>query len=147
MNKKCNACGETKPIEEFTKDARNSDGRGGQCKKCRNAIVEKWRQANPNAGKKRNKKWRDTRPDRVKELAKKYWSYNKHSTKWRQNNPDKYACHIAVQIAVAKGNLAGQPCEVCGDTKVHAHHDDYSKPLEVRWLCSKHHMEHHANVS
>ena len=35
------------------------------------------------------------------------------------------------------------PCEVCGERKTHAHHDDYSKPLEVKWLCKKHHDEHH----
>ena len=37
-----------------------------------------------------------------------------------------------------------QPCEVCGGTvKVDAHHDDYGKPLEVRWLCRSHHNKHH----
>jgi hypothetical protein len=32
---------------------------------------------------------------------------------------------------------------VCGNAATHAHHDDYSKPLEVRWLCRAHHSEHH----
>ena len=40
--------------------------------------------------------------------------------------------------------LIRQPCEVCGAEKSEAHHDDYEKPLEVRWLCRKHHREHHA---
>ena len=35
------------------------------------------------------------------------------------------------------------PCEVCGELKVEAHHDDYYKPFEVRWLCGHHHREHH----
>jgi hypothetical protein len=48
--------------------------------------------------------------------------------------------------AVASGKLIGQPCEVCGATIVEAHHDDYSKPFDVRWLCRKHHREHHAKV-
>jgi hypothetical protein len=33
--------------------------------------------------------------------------------------------------------------EVCGDPDAHAHHEDYSKPLEVRWLCTQHHNEAH----
>jgi hypothetical protein len=38
------------------------------------------------------------------------------------------------------------PCEVCGDPQTHAHHDDYSKPLDVRWFCPRHHREEHARV-
>lgn len=47
--------------------------------------------------------------------------------------------------AVANGKLLGtvipQPCEVCGSRESEAHHDDYTKPLEVRWLCRDHHRE------
>jgi hypothetical protein len=55
------------------------------------------------------------------------------------------------QAAVAKakrqGLLIPQPCEVCGTTeKIHAHHDNYSKPLDVRWLCQLHHMQHHRSI-
>lgn len=53
--------------------------------------------------------------------------------------------------AILKGVLIRQPCEVCGETgtfvdgrnRVQAHHDDYTKPLEVRWLCQQHHHEWH----
>ena len=52
-----------------------------------------------------------------------------------------------VRSAVEAGLLSRLPCEVCGETKVHAHHDDYSKPLDVRWLCQMHHSEHHAKAT
>lgn len=39
-------------------------------------------------------------------------------------------------------HIERKPCEVCG-AKAEAHHDDYNKPLEVRWLCFKHHREWH----
>ena len=66
-------------------------------------------------------------------------------------------------VAIKKGVLIPEPCEECGYFErknqdivrngkiitfkklgVHAHHDDYSKPLEVRWLCHKHHAAWHA---
>ena len=48
-----------------------------------------------------------------------------------------------VQQAIRRGELRRKPCEVCGNRKSHGHHDDYSKPLTVRWLCAKHHQQHH----
>lgn len=45
--------------------------------------------------------------------------------------------------AIRKERLKRLPCEVCSEQKTEAHHDDYNKPLEVRWLCRKHHREFH----
>jgi hypothetical protein len=42
-----------------------------------------------------------------------------------------------------RGRLVPQPCEVCGATDVQKHHDDYDKPLDVRWFCAEHHRSHH----
>ena len=42
-------------------------------------------------------------------------------------------------------HIERQPCEICG-AKAEAHHDNYDKPLDVRWLCFKHHRQwHHDN--
>ncbi len=49
-----------------------------------------------------------------------------------------------MEKATRRGELTPEPCEVCGAEKVDAHHDDYLKPLEIRWLCRKHHRLHHA---
>lgn len=61
--------------------------------------------------------------------------------------------HDITEKAIAAGVLIQQPCEVCGAfgvmadgrCEVQAHHDDYNKPLQVRWLCQKHHHEWHKN--
>lgn len=45
--------------------------------------------------------------------------------------------------AIAAGRLTRQPCEYCGAVKTDAHHEDYSKPLEVRWLCRPCHASEH----
>lgn len=67
-------------------------------------------------------------------------SYN---AKWNQKHPEKRKAHKAVEYAIKRGDLCRMACEVCGETKAHAHHDNYSKPLEVIWLCSTHHRERH----
>lgn len=52
--------------------------------------------------------------------------------------------HAAVSTAIYNGTLIRQPCEVCGKDQTDAHHDDYAKPLDVRWLCRSHHRLHHS---
>lgn len=63
---------------------------------------------------------------------------------WTERNPEKRKAQYSVSNAIRDGKLIKQPCEVCSTTvNVQAHHDDYSKPLDVRWLCIPHHAEHH----
>lgn len=62
---------------------------------------------------------------------------------YRTNHPERRLAHQSVQTAVRNGTLIAMPCSVCGSAKTHAHHDDYSKPLDVEWLCHMHHMERH----
>ncbi len=61
--------------------------------------------------------------------------------------PEKYKARSMVRNAVGLGKLNKEPCEVCGVVNVEAHHDDYSKPLEVRWFCHQHHCELEAEVA
>lgn len=66
-------------------------------------------------------------------------------------DPDLRIRHHARWItarAIASGKLVRGACEVCGARRaVEAHHDDYYKPLSVRWLCRKHHRELHAKAT
>lgn len=57
------------------------------------------------------------------------------------------AAHDAVYQARRKGLLVAKPCERCGSQKVQAHHEDYSKPLEVVWLCQAHHTARHRELA
>jgi len=60
----------------------------------------------------------------------------------RADDPDIKLRNMARQVLyLAKKNklVTQRPCEVCGSEYTVAHHEDYSKPLEVRWLCREHH--------
>lgn len=44
------------------------------------------------------------------------------------------------------GELVAQPCESCGAWDVEMHHTDYSKPLEIEWLCTTCHLAEHGKI-
>jgi ssDNA-binding Zn-finger/Zn-ribbon topoisomerase 1 len=65
---------------------------------------------------------------------------------WDRNNPEKRRAQKAVERALATGQISRHPCEWCGAEKTQAHHDDYSKPLAVAWLCQSCHKRRHREL-
>lgn len=61
----------------------------------------------------------------------------------RDNTRGRYLARAKVANAIAAGRISRQPCEVCAEQKAEAHHDDYNKPLNVRWLCRGCHLAWH----
>lgn len=55
---------------------------------------------------------------------------------------DKNFARAQVNIAIKAGRLKSEPC-ICGKTKVEGHHADYKRPLDVIWMCRKHHAQLH----
>ena len=133
--KTCFKCGAVKPLDEFYRHPEMLDGHLGKCKDCtkrdvaaRSAVVRPER-----AAYERERFQRPERKRKVREYVK------RHVTR----HPDRASARRAVNNAVRDGRLTRHPCAVCGATeRVQAHHADYSKPLDVEWLCFKHHREH-----
>lgn len=65
--------------------------------------------------------------------------------RWKEKNASKSAAHQVVAIAVRSGWLVKPArCSRCGaGGRIHAHHEDYSQPLEVLWLCPPCHTAAH----
>jgi len=118
----CCRCKVEKSLDEFGRDVYKPLGR---CRKCFTCVRE------------------TSKASYVKRREAKY------AVKRRgvAINPEKARAHHAVEYAIKRGDLARQPCQVCGDPKTDAHHEDYAKPLEVDWLCRKHHVERHLSKS
>lgn len=133
--KRCCGCKAMLPLEMFDTNRTRKDGLQSLCKSCKSSYGEKWRSANPETCRKYAADHR-ARPG----SAERIYAYNQRR---EVEHADKYKAGIAVTNALSSGKLKRQPCEKCGCLKVDAHHDDYSKPLVVRWLCRPHHMEHH----
>ncbi len=73
----------------------------------------------------------------------------KYIKRWRANSAavrHKERVHHKVRAAIRDGRLKRQPCQVCGAENTEAHHPDYSKPLEVIWLCVPHHGAEHKRI-
>jgi hypothetical protein len=54
-------------------------------------------------------------------------------------DPVKVAAHNLLNYALRTGRIEKESCLFCGAERVEAHHHDYMKPLEVTWLCRRHH--------
>lgn len=96
----------------------------------------------------RNRAW--VRKNRRKVLTAKRALYRRDRDQriaaqrlYRQRNREKVRARKIVATALLSGRLIRRPCEVCGSIKSEAHHNDYRRPLSVRWFCRKHHAEQH----
>lgn len=150
--KTCTQCRQTKPRVDFYVHPSTGDGRMRICKECHKSNVRtNYRE---NIGHYREyERSRAMLPHRVKVRAA-YQATTEGREAVRRAHlrsnerfPERRAARVIAGNAIRNGALVQQPCEVCGATKVDAHHDDYSQPLNVRWLCRKHHREHHRSES
>jgi hypothetical protein len=115
--------------------------------------------------KERMKEWRERNKQHILEYARKYRSEHREEFRarariWRRKNAQQQneqlrlrrrvngmsKAHLRIQKLLKNGTLTRKPCEVCGKTPTDAHHDDYSKPLSVRWLCRYHHLSKHRRM-
>lgn len=62
---------------------------------------------------------------------------------YRKRFPERRNARDRVYYAIKTGKLNRLPCYKCGNKKSEAHHEDYSKPLDVKWLCKKCHSKEH----
>lgn len=129
--KTCFKCDKEKPLSDFYRHSEMADGHLNKCKSCTK---------------------RDAKETRRRRLDY-YRAYDRmrgnrqsaeYRIRYRDGAPGKAKARQAVRNAIRDGLLAREPCEVCGSPRTHGHHDDYLKPLSVRWLCPAHHFQWHA---
>jgi hypothetical protein len=150
--KKCFKCGNVFPVDFFYVHKKMADGRLNKCKNCCKKDVSKNYKQKKEYYKEYEKK-RANLPHRV-EARKDYAktesykiSHAKSLKKHKELHPKKYKARTMVGNALKYGFLMRKnECENCGSTKkIEAHHDDYNKPLDVRWLCNLCHSTWHKN--
>ena len=138
MSKTCFKCGVEKPLDEFYRHGQTTDGHLGKCKECAKSDVRLNNRLTRRARSQYEK--RRYQQPRRKQAAQDALALH------RRRHPDRDRARSAVKNAIKRGDLVREPCEVCGQEKSQAHHDDYSRPLKVRWLCFRHHRAEHGQV-
>lgn len=134
LTKICKGCGNELSISNFGLNKnRMKDGHLNFCKKCNRVKAARWRNS---LGKEKRKEineknymWLKAHPGYHGNQLKKYYS----------KYPLRKKAHFIFRTALKNNKLSKGNCSVCGCADVEAHHPDYSKPLEVIWLCPKHH--------
>lgn len=144
----CRVCGEKKPLEAFEHDATAPFGRTRRCKACANARFKRMRETPQGRAQLREygREHRARRPDQI--AASRHAYETRHAQEMRaylaerQRSP-KGRARVLLNRAVAAGQIVRPAsCEDCGRSgRVQGHHEDYSRPLAVRWLCRGCHVE------
>lgn len=124
--KRCFKCGQSKPISGFYRHPQMGDGHLGKCKECTKADAayrERWLRAT-------DPEW--VARERARCAAKQ---------RGYQPDPEKERAREAARGAIAKGLIAKPDhCQRCGNRlpapRIHAHHADYSRPLDVVFVCA-----------
>lgn len=117
--KTCFKCGKTKPLSDFYTHKQMADGHLGKCKDCTRADTRNRERTNPKSV-----------------LQSRLATHSKAPTK-------RNACRV-VDAALRAGELEkSHNCALCNcpdtEKRIEAHHYDYSKPLDVTWLCPECH--------
>jgi hypothetical protein len=135
IEKVCRRCGESKPLTDYYKHKNMYDGRLNICKECTKKRVRKHREDNIDY-------IRSYDRDRAKKIHRKEFSASL-TKKYRSNNRLYGIAHNKVKRAIKNGIIKKTGCIFCGRPDSQGHHFDYTKPLDVVWLCPIHHRKVH----
>lgn len=101
----------------------------------------------------RQKKWSKINRELRRKIYRKYLyanrdKANKWQLEWRKNHKIEARAHRMIRDHVRRGNIIRpNECEICKlECKPDGHHTDYSKPLEVMWLCKTCHAHQHGKL-
>lgn len=136
--KTCAACKRCLPTSAFNKRSGKKIGIQSNCRECdavNQAAIY----------------WQD--PETARVARRRYQSEfvarnGNPGLNYKTRFPLKRAAHNAINLQIKLGKLIRpSQCEACiNGHRIEAHHDDYTKPLEVMWLCTRCHRARHSKL-
>lgn len=153
--KRCACCLTVRIVAEFSGDRSRPDGLSRNCSKCDAERIKQRRLRDGDLLRARERQRYSADPDRQRKAAAEYRRSDRGKRlnalavqRYRARNAEKHAAHVEVRKAIAAGILTKPDrCELAHlggcNGRLEAHHHDYTRPLEVRWLCVSHHQSRH----
>ena len=141
--KYCNQCGNDKPLSEFNKNRSRVDGHADWCRACMAGWRKVWKWNNIETYRKAKKRWHRNLSSATKDR------HNEQRRQYKEANPGMAKAHRTLNQAVLSGEIVKPKyCEWCArNRKLDATHSNYSKPLDVEWLCRPCHCVKDGKVS
>jgi ribosomal protein L44E len=134
--KHCKGCDTAKPVTDFNKNRSSKDGLQYRCRQCQLAA---------------NRQWCERHPEVRRAALRRQYRREKAKPGSRRPSKSGPAKAKKAQLAVWNATLTGRlirpdNCSACGSSEwpIQAHHEDYSRPLDVQWLCTRCHGRLHA---
>lgn len=142
----CKQCNAKKPCSDFSINKKNGDGLYTYCKVCarKNNIVYGQLYRKSEHGRRVRAKC-----DKNYSKTSKGKITRRNATKiFREKHPDRYLCHTKVGTGLKNGSVTRPyKCDHCErETTLEAHHSNYSKPLDITWVCKNCHLKLHKRV-
>lgn len=168
--KKCRKCGIEKMLSEFPKHKSLKDGHRAQCIACYRVKRDAWEKDNHEKKLQLRTEYRERNREKIRLSDQTMYASNpeKHRQrmrksvdkylgskgketrkKHREENPELYEAWKQYQSAIKKGILIRpESCQICGKncSRIEGHHSDYSKPLDVIWVCKTCHRHIHRKI-
>lgn len=147
----CLRCKKEKEDTAFYRCSRRKNGRQVYCKQCTLEVFRVYRRSEKHKAYRREyhrrkhvveriKRYQNRPEVKIRRDAQIRASQERHKRAYKARYR---GAHNQIGNALRRGLLARKPCSVCGKERAEAHHPNYKKPLEVIWLCRKHHKELH----
>lgn len=147
--KHCPKCSTTKPVSSFHNNRSRYDGLGGHCKDCHNSLIaSRMTNSEIRAQKQATDRalQRRLRREDPEWLERRRKADRQAQRPRRKPDPVKDRARSTLRRAVRSGKVQRpDTCSDCGTSehRIEAHHHDYTKPLDVEWLCSLCHGQRH----
>lgn len=140
------------------------------CRACRNAYMRMFYAKDKETIKDRAKRYRAKNKHKVMEYQRKYREEHRDELRMAEkkrrlasgerinartreirkgkkyNYREKENARQLTRYYVKTGKIKKLPCSNCGDDNSQAHHEDYSKPMDVIWFCPPCHKAHHHGI-